>query len=125
MSLLGPQRLERRAQFFYRSKDAVLRRARPEPERAADFLDRAALVVPKREGRALERAQRSERVRDAALDFRALREALGTWRCDAGHLDHLVEVLASRLVVPGLFRAHQIHRAVRDDPVEPRAEVRT
>src|SRR6185295_13285206 len=39
-------------------------------------------------------------------------------------LHRLVEAVAANLVVPRLLRSHQIHRAVRDDAVQPGAEVR-
>ena len=40
-------------------------------------------------------------------------------------LGRVVEALAARHVVPRLLRAHQIHRAVRDDAIQPGAEIRS
>ena len=55
---LAPQRRQRDAQFSDRAKHAVLGCTGSESERRADFVDRASFVVPQRERRAFERAQR-------------------------------------------------------------------
>src|SRR5438093_12031713 len=95
----APQRFERGPELADRAEDAVLRRARAEAERAADFVDGSSLVMPQREGGALERAQRRHRVRHAPLDFGALAEPLGIGPIRP---QVFVQTLSARLVVPGL-----------------------
>ena len=43
---------------------------------------------------------------------------------DGRHVHRFVEAVAAGLIVAGLLGAHQIHRTVGDDAIEPRAEIR-
>jgi len=118
------QRLQRVAELLHGAKHAVLGGTRPEAERPADFVDRSPLVMPKRERGALERAECAERMLDTTADFGALREPLRVRCIRRWHIGRRFQRFASRLIVACLFRAHQIHRAVRDNPLQPGAEVR-
>jgi hypothetical protein len=80
--------------------------------------------VPQRERRPLERAEGRQRSLDAPLNLGALGLSLGVRQIGGRQLQRLVQAVSARLIVPGLFRSHQIHRAIRDDAIEPRAEVR-
>src|SRR5262245_26852709 len=93
---LAPERRERHSQLLDRAKHAVLRRAGPETERPADLLDRSSFVMAQRERRALERAERAERLAHALLNLGALGQPLGSWRLVRRHLDRFVETLAPR-----------------------------
>src|SRR5436190_8289374 len=119
-----PERLQRLAQLFHGTEHAVLGRAGAEPERFADFVDRPSFVVAERKGGALQRAHQRQGVLHLAIDFGAFSERLRIRHLGRGKLRRCLQRLAADLIVPGLAGTHQIHRAVRRDPVEPRAEVR-
>src|SRR5438094_10441886 len=79
--------------------------------------------MPQRECGALERAQAAERFLHAPLNLRALREPLRARRPGSRHLHRRVEAVAARLIVARLFHSHHVHRTVRDDAIEPGAEI--
>jgi len=118
------QRGERRAQLLHRAKHAVFGRARSEAERGADFVDRPSFVMPQRECRAFQRAERAQRVLHAPIDLGAFGQSLRVGRVDGRQLTRGVEALAAGLIVSSLPRAHQVDRAIRRDPVEPCRKLR-
>ena len=75
-------------------------------------------------GGAFERAQRVERIRDAALNLGALRQPFRPRQVGRPCRCRLFERLRPGVLLPRLPAANRVDRAIGDDAIEPRAEVR-
>src|SRR5262249_20938037 len=111
----APQWFERRSELPHGAKDAMLCRARPKAERAADLIDGPAFIVPQGERGALKRAQPVKRLGHAPLDLGALCKPLRSRPIRYGRGRSFIEALAPRLVMAGVPGAHQIHGTIRRD----------
>jgi hypothetical protein len=101
----------------------MFRRALAKVERPADFVDRPALVVAKRESGPLDCRQIIERFVHQAIDFGTLGQTVGPGPFDLGQRCRLVEDFSFGLEAMAAG-AHHVHRTVGRDPVQPGAEVR-
>jgi len=117
--------IEGDAEFPDGAEDVLLRCVAPDPQCLGDLVDRAPFKMTEGKRGALEGIQSLEGPGDLPAGFLACRQALGARRGRGHDLGQGIERLRSFAIGTASRRAQEIHGAVGDDPVEPRARVRT
>ena len=124
MIFRAQRRLERLPQLLHRAKYAVLGRARLYAQRAPDFFNAHALVMPQDERRALHRTQQIHGGRQQLLQLAAERQAIRCGLIIRHRRRYFLAFFIHRrlLLLAPLARPDQVQRAVGGNPVKPGAE---